>query len=66
MDGGEVDVDAKDKVTTAQRSTGQALPAKLRRRLEAAFPEIQVDALKLAVEETRGQRGFWRFQRQGA
>jgi 6-pyruvoyltetrahydropterin/6-carboxytetrahydropterin synthase len=37
------------------------LGRELRRRLEAAFHDVRVRALRLAVEETAGQRGVYTF-----
>ena len=39
------------------------LGRELRRRIEAEFPGVVVKALRLAVEETSGQRGVWRYER---
>ena len=38
----------------------------LLRRLEERFPDLEVDRLRLAVEETSGQRGVYCFERDQA
>src|SRR5262249_5870711 len=40
------------------------LGRELRRRIEAEFKGVVVRALRLAVEETAGQRGVWRYERE--
>jgi len=40
------------------------LGRELRRKLEAAFDDVQVRTLRLAVEETSGQRGVYRYARE--
>ena len=35
----------------------------LRRRLEARFPELCIESMKVAVEETSNQRGVYRYDR---
>lgn len=39
------------------------LGRELRRRIESEFAGVVVRALRLAVEETSGQRGVWRYER---
>lgn len=41
------------------------LGRELRRRLESAFDDVQVRLLRLSVEETSGQRGVYRYLREG-
>jgi 6-pyruvoyltetrahydropterin/6-carboxytetrahydropterin synthase len=40
------------------------LGRELRRRIESEFAGVVVRGLRLAVEETSGQRGVWRFERE--
>jgi len=42
------------------------LGRELHRRLEAAFDDVVVHTLRLAVEETSGQRGVYHYAREGA
>jgi 6-pyruvoyltetrahydropterin/6-carboxytetrahydropterin synthase len=40
------------------------LGRELRRRIESEFAGVVVRGLRLAVEETSGQRGVWRYERE--
>jgi hypothetical protein len=40
------------------------LGRELRRRIEAEFAGVVVRALRVAVEETSGPRGVWRYERE--
>jgi 6-pyruvoyltetrahydropterin/6-carboxytetrahydropterin synthase len=74
---GEIEVRYRDRRYVLPREDALVLPInntssenlatwvgrELRRLLEERFPEARIEALRVAVEETPGQRGVYRFQR---
>ena len=50
---------------TSSENLATWIGRELRAELEARFPDVEVRALRLAVEETEGQRGVYRFQAEG-
>jgi len=75
---GTCEVVYRDRRYTAPRQDVRVLPVnntsaenlsawfgrELLHRLEERFPDLEVDWLRVAVEETPGQRGVWRYQRE--
>jgi 6-pyruvoyltetrahydropterin/6-carboxytetrahydropterin synthase len=50
---------------TSAENLSAYLGRELCARIEARFPDVVVQSLRLAVEETPGQRGVYRFTRDG-
>ena len=46
---------------TSAENLSAHLGRELKRRIERAFPDVEIRSLRLAVEETPGQRGVYRF-----
>ena len=77
---GRVEVRFRDRIYAAPSEDVLVLPVnnisaenlathlgrELRRRLESAFDEVRIRSLRLAVEETSGQRGVYHFTRDDA
>jgi 6-pyruvoyltetrahydropterin/6-carboxytetrahydropterin synthase len=75
LPGGSVEVRYEDRVYRAPRSDVLVLPInntssenlatwfgrELLRRIRARFPDVDVSELRVAVEETAGQRGVYRY-----
>lgn len=47
---------------TSSENLATFLGRELRRRIEERFPRVELRRLRVAVEETSGQRGVYRFQ----
>lgn len=79
LPGGEIEVRYRDRRYVAPREDVIVLPVnntsaenmaawvgrELRERLARRFPNADLRALRVAVEETAGQRGVWRWRRDG-
>ncbi len=76
---GSIEVRYRERIYSAPREDVLVLPINntsaenlatylgrdLLRRLGERFPDLDVERLRLAVEETSGQRGVYHFQREG-
>jgi 6-pyruvoyltetrahydropterin/6-carboxytetrahydropterin synthase len=46
---------------TSSENLATWIGRELKRRFELRFPGVTIEALRVAVEETSGQRGYWSF-----